>query len=51
MQRRGKHFYVTIEDLLGRLSSVGAALSLYNEDPRLSEIELRESLKIAVEDD
>jgi hypothetical protein len=29
----------------------GSALKLYNEDPRPAEIELRESLEMAVEDD
>jgi hypothetical protein len=31
--------------------SVGAEGRLYNEDPKPAEIELRESLKTAVEDD
>jgi hypothetical protein len=31
--------------------SVGSAPRLYNEDPRPAELELRESLEIAVEDD
>jgi hypothetical protein len=31
--------------------SFGSAARLYNEDPRLAEEELRQSLEIAVEDD
>jgi hypothetical protein len=39
------------EELLGNGVFFGADLRIYNEDPRPAEIELRESLGAAVEDD
>jgi hypothetical protein len=40
-----------MEDLLGSDVLCCGAPSLYNEDPRPIETELRESLQMAVEDD
>jgi hypothetical protein len=34
MQRLGKHTSITIEELLGKVFSVGSSPRLYNEDPR-----------------
>jgi hypothetical protein len=51
MLRRGKHTCIKIEELLGNGVSFGAAPRLYNEDPRPVEIELRDSLEMAVQDD
>jgi hypothetical protein len=51
VQWRGKHTYITIEELLEKVFSVEAALRLYREDLRQLRGELRESLETAVEDD
>jgi hypothetical protein len=51
MQWRGKYASVTIEELLGNGVFVGSAPRLYNEDPRPAEIELRETVDKAAEDD
>jgi hypothetical protein len=51
MQRRGKRACITIEEMLGNGVFCWGRPTLYNEDLRQLESELRESLEMPVEDD
>jgi hypothetical protein len=51
-QRLGKHVPMAMNKQgTVKVLCVGSAQRLYNEDPRATEIELRDSLEMAIKDD